>query len=238
MDHEHTLGTQLLHHADLNAHQVRMKYAHQRIRRRCRIRQRPQNIEQSPHPHFTAHRRNVLHRRMMIGREHKANAGLFETLRDLGGIEGNCSPQGFEDIGRSGLGRDAAIAVLGNPCARCRGDEHCCGGDIERVSAIAPRANDIDDGSAGADLHRDSELAHDHRRSSDFADRLFFDAQSGQDRGCHHRRDLTEHDLPHEVEHLVLKNLSVLDRSGQGFLGGDYSHRIVSASLRKFRNMA
>ena len=65
------------------------------------------------------------------------------------------------------------------------------------------------------------ELAHHLRGGGDLADRFLLDAQADRDRGDHHRRHLPAHDLPHEVEHLVVEDLAVLDRALQRFLCGD-----------------
>jgi hypothetical protein len=40
----------------------------------------PEDVEHGPDAQFLAYRCHVLHRRMMVGREHEADAGPFEAL--------------------------------------------------------------------------------------------------------------------------------------------------------------
>jgi hypothetical protein len=47
-----------------------------------------------------------------------------------------------------------------------------------------------------------------------------FDAQAGHERGGHHRRELAAHDGAHQVQHLVVEDLAVLD-GAQRFPRGD-----------------
>ena len=60
-----------------------------------------------------------------------------------------------------------------------------------------------------------------YRCACDLAHRLLLHPQPGQDRRGHHRRDLAAHDLAHQLDHLVVEDLAVLDGALQGFLGGD-----------------
>jgi hypothetical protein len=70
---------------------------------------------------------------------------------------------------------------------------------------------------------RVAQLAHHLRGGGDLADGLLLDAQAGEDGGGHQRRDLAAHDLPHQVQHLVVEDLAVLDGALQGFLWGDHA---------------
>jgi hypothetical protein len=55
----------------------------------------------------------------------------------------------------------------------------------------------------------------------DLADRLLLDAQPHGERGDHHRRHFAAHDPAHDRQHLVRKDLAVLDRALQRFLRRD-----------------
>jgi hypothetical protein len=81
--HHGVLGAQALHRAHLDAHQIGVEHAHQDIGRAGRIGQRAQQVEDGAHAQLAAHRRHVLHGRVVVGREHEANAGLGNALRDL-----------------------------------------------------------------------------------------------------------------------------------------------------------
>src|SRR3546814_8482147 len=76
------------------------------------------DVEDRAHPHFLAHRRDRLHRRMMIGREHEADAGLLDAARDLLRCQIDHRTERFEYIGATGFARHAAVAMLGNPADR------------------------------------------------------------------------------------------------------------------------
>jgi hypothetical protein len=65
------------------------------------------------------------------------------------------------------------------------------------------------------------ELAHHLRGGGDLADGFLLHAQAGEDGGGHHRRHLPLHDLPHQVQHLVVKDLAVFDAARQRFLRRD-----------------
>jgi hypothetical protein len=67
-----------------------------------------------------------------------------------------------------------------------------------------------------------STLVHSSRitcAAADLADGLLLHAQAGEDGGDHQRRNLAAHDLPHQVQHLVVEDLAVLDGALQRFLG-------------------
>jgi len=70
-------------------------------------------------------------------------------------------------------------------------------------------------------FHLGRKLAHDLRRSGDFANGFFFHAQSGNEGRHQHRRHFTRHDEPHDVQHFVVKNFTVFDHALQRFLWGD-----------------
>ena len=109
------------------------------------------------------------------------------------------------------------------PClaTRAAGDQRCRGGDVEGVRTVAAGADDVDQVAAVGDLHRARELTHHPGGGGDLVHRLLLHPQPGEDRGGHHRRDLAAHDLAHQVDHLVVEDLAVLDGALQGFLGSD-----------------
>jgi NAD(P)H-hydrate repair Nnr-like enzyme with NAD(P)H-hydrate dehydratase domain len=60
------------------------------------------------------------------------------------------------------------------------------------------------------------QLAHHLRGGGDLADGFLLHAQAGEDGGDHHRRHLAAHDLPHQVQHLVVEDFAVLDDALSG----------------------
>src|SRR5262245_48395947 len=86
-------------------------------------------------------------------------------------------------------------------------------------------------GAAGVDevlvvLHLDvrRQLAHHLRRGGDLADGLLLHAQADDEAGDLRRRQLAAHDLAHDVQHLVVEHLAVLDGALDGFCHGDLLH--------------
>eukprot|EP01137_Pigoraptor_chileana_P020486 Opistho-2@82927 len=129
IDHHGMLGAQALHHAHLDAHQIGMEHTHQDVLGIGRIGQRAEDVEDGAHAQFAAHRGDVLHRRMVVRREHEADAGLRNALGHLGRAQHDVGAQGFQHIGAAGLAGDAAVAVFGDLGTAGRGDEHGAGRD-------------------------------------------------------------------------------------------------------------
>jgi ribosomal protein S27AE len=80
------------------------------------------------------------------------------------------------------------------------------------------------------------ELAHHLRGGGDLADGFLLHAQAGDDGGHHHGRHLAAHDHAHQVQHLVVEDLAVLDGALQRFLRGD-GHGSLQMSLSSGRRV-
>ena len=99
------------------------------------------------------------------------------------------------------------------------------------MRAVAPGSHNVHQVRRVRHLDLGRKLAHDLRRSGNFPNGFFFDAQAGHQRGQQHGGDFTCHDLAHEVQHLVVKNFTVLDGALQRFLrrdGDGVGHGAVS----------
>jgi hypothetical protein len=147
------------------------------------------------------------------------------TARDLRRLQLDVRAQRFQHVGAAGLGRHAAVAVLGDARAGGGGDEHAGGGDVEGVRAVATGADDVDQVRGGPAQRLGRELAHHRGGAGDLADGFLLHPQPGQDGRGHAGRNLAAHDLPHQVDHLVVEDLAVLDGALQGLLRGDRHER-------------
>ena len=204
-----------------------MEHAHQHVGCARRIGQRPEDVEDGAHAQFLADRGNVLHRRMVVGREHEADAGFLETLADLLGRQHDVGAERLEHIGRARLGGHAAVAVLGDAGAGGRHHEHRSGRYVEGVRAVAAGTDDIDEMRPRLADDLAGELAHHLGGGGHLADGLLLDPQARDQRTGHHRRHFAAHDHAHQVQHLVVEDLAVLDRALKRFLWG-YRHLILS----------
>mmetsp|Transcript_20777 Transcript_20777/g.79644 ORF Transcript_20777/g.79644 Transcript_20777/m.79644 type:complete len:352 (-) Transcript_20777:6929-7984(-) len=211
------LRAQALQHAHLDADQVGVEHAHQDVGRTGRIGQRTEDVEDGPHAELAAHRRDVLHRRVMVGREHEADAALGHAGGHLARRQLDVGAQRLQHVGAAGLAADAAVAVLGHLGAGGGGDEHRAGGDVEAVRAVAAGADDIDQMRQRAQRHLVAQLAHHLGRGGDLADGFLLHPQASDQRGGDDGRHLAGHDAAHQRQHLVVEDLAVLDDAGQGF---------------------
>ena len=113
IDHQRMLGTQALQSANLDAHQIGVKHAHQNVRRTGRIGERTQNIEDGSDAQLFAHRRHVFHGGVVVGGKHKSNAHLLHALRNFFGRQVDVDAQTLEHIGTARFTADTAPAMLG-----------------------------------------------------------------------------------------------------------------------------
>jgi hypothetical protein len=146
---------------------------------------------------------------------------VLDALGDGFWLEVDVDAQRLQHVGAAALAGHAAPAVLADLGARSRRHEHRAGGDVERVRAVAAGAHDVHQVRAVGHVDLGGELAHHLRRGGDLANGFLLDAQAGDERGHHHRRQLAAHDHAHDLEHLVVEDLAVLDGALQRFLGGD-----------------
>jgi hypothetical protein len=137
------LGAQALQHAHLDADQVGVEHAHQDVGRAGRVGQRAEDVEDGAHAQLLAHRGDVLHRRVVVGREHEADAGGSRCSGDLLGVRLMLAPSASST---------SALPDLTTRCARRawprarrrRRRRTSAGGDVEGVRAVAAGADDVD----------------------------------------------------------------------------------------------
>ena len=116
------------------------------------IGERAQEVEDRAHGQLLAHRDHVLHRGVVAGREHEAEAELVDAARHRLGGQVDARAQRLEHVRRAGPARGRAVAVLGHPAAGAGGHEGRRGGHVERGPPAA-RAGGVHQAVA-ARLHR------------------------------------------------------------------------------------
>ena len=147
----------------------------------------------------------------MIGREHEAHASRLDALGNLWRREIDPGAQRFEHVGGTGFRRHTAIAVLGHGGAGGSGDEGRGCGNIERVGGITAGADDIDKVRIERHLDLGAQLAHHCRCCRDLADSFLLRAQAGKNCRAHQWRHFARHDHPHQMQHLIVEYLTMLD---------------------------
>ena len=219
--HHDVFGTELPEHAHEDADQIGMEDAQQRVGRTRRVGQGAKDVEDGTHAQLLAHGSDVLHRRMMVGRKHEADAATGDRFGHLLRPEVDAGAQCLQHVGCSRARGDTAVAVLGHGTAGSCDDEHRGSGNVEGMGTIATRADDVDEAAAVLHLDRRGELAHDFGGRADFANGLLLDTQAGDDGGGHDGGQLPLHDEPHQLQHLVVEDLAMFDGAQQRVLRGD-----------------
>ena len=82
VDDERAPRAELRQHLRDRAHELRREHAHHLCPRAGRVRQRAEDVEDSPRRELAPHRRRVLHRRVVRRREEEAEAELVDRARD------------------------------------------------------------------------------------------------------------------------------------------------------------
>ena len=204
-----------------------MEYAHQRVGRAGRVGERAEDVENGAHAHFLAHRGDVLHRRMVVGREHEAHADGCDALGHLcRGLRSMLAPSASNTSALPDFDdtlRPPCLATVAPAAAATKADG---GGDVEGVGGIAAGADDVDEVVVVRHLDLGAQFAHHGRGGGDLADGFLLGAQAGEDGGGHHRRDFAFHDQPHQVQHLVVEDFAMFDGALERFLRGNHLRRL------------
>ena len=156
----------------------------------------------------------MLHRRMVCRGEHEAHTHGVNASTHLLRRQVDIGSQGFEHIRAARFGRHGAIPVLGHACSRRRANKDGRSRNVERMRAIPAGAHHIDKMGRVAHIDPGCQFAHHLGGGGDLADGLLLHAQAGNECGDQHRRHFPTHDLSHQIEHLVVKDLSMVDDAG------------------------
>ena len=150
-----------------------------------RIGERAEQIENRANPQFARIGADIFHRRMVVGREHKADANFVNTARNRFGRKIQMHAERFQNVRRTAFGRNGAIAVFGDFRARRRRDERRRRRDIEGSQT---RCGRIAASSAGVNERLDCALTGitrarmRARESGDFVGAFAARAQCAQER--------------------------------------------------------
>ena len=172
-----------MQHAGQRLAQLRARHADEFGGRARGVEQRAQQVEDRPlaaRGAELARGRDVLEGGMIIRREEKHEAAFRQHLRRFGGRQMDIDAQRLDHIAAADLGRDRAVAVLGD-CHSCRRTEDGHGGgDVERAELVAARPDHVENfPGAGGFIQRQRDGLFPHRAGErgDFLNRLAFASQ-------------------------------------------------------------
>ncbi len=162
----------------------------------CRVRERPEDVEDSANADLPPRPDGVLHGQVHHGREQKADAYVLDTF--LGAMRGyfDVHTQRLQHVGAAAFARNRAVAVLRHGYSRA--GHHECNGSryVKRMGHVAA-------GAAGVNLiarvepDRHRLLAHDPGGTRDLLHGLALHAKRGDIRGDLGVSCLALHDLAH-----------------------------------------
>ena len=139
-----------------------------------------QHIKDRAHLHRAAHRARKAHRGVVELRKAKAKARGLQKVRGLGWRRADVDSKRRQNVGGAAQGRDAAVAVLGDVKPRRRSCKRRRRGDVDRLHAVAARADDLADFNAFGTGKSRGGLDHGACGAADFVGRLALHAQRGE----------------------------------------------------------
>ncbi len=145
-DHQGTCAAETFENLGQHGRQAWVVYTQDLHIGPCRIRQRPQDIEDGTNTDFSTRSDGVLHGTMKLGRVQKADADLIHARFNHLGAYVQIDAQRLEYIGTAALARYASVAVFGHFEASPRHHKGGGGGHVEGVCPIAAGAARVDDG--------------------------------------------------------------------------------------------
>ena len=162
----------------------------------CRVRERPEDVEDRARAELAPHRGCVTHRGVMQRCEHEAEPQPLDRLGDPLGRLIEDEAERLEDVGGARRRADGAVAVLGD-CRAGRGcDDRRRGGDVERLRRIAAGPDHVDEIGPGH-VHRGHVRPHRLGAARDLVRRLALRPERDEESCDLHRGRVTGHDLAH-----------------------------------------
>ena len=128
--------------------------ADQAERRLGRIGQRTEQVEHGAHAERAAHRRDFLHRRVVVRREQEREARRGEAVARALLVERQRQAERLEQVGAAGAARDRAVAVLDDAHAHRGDQQRGAGREVEAARRVAAGADDVDGRRPGRQVGR------------------------------------------------------------------------------------
>ena len=217
VDDEGAAGAELRQHVRDRAHE-RLRVDADHLRTGAgRVRERAEHVEHGTRRELAPDRCRVLHRRVVRGREHEAEAELVDRLRDPLGRLLELEAQLLEHVRRARRGRDGAVAVLRDAGARRRGDDRRRGRDVDRAGAVATGARRVDEVVAPR-VHGQDVLAHRLGAAGDLVGRLSLQPQRDEEAADLGGRRVAAHDLAHHLAAARPAELLAVEQVGERLL--------------------
>ena len=175
-----------------------------------RVCERPEDVEDGADSDLLAHRGDETHRRVVGTGEHEAKAELVDRERDPVRRLLEADPERLENVGRACRRAGGTVPVLRDRRACCSGDERRRGGDVERVGAVAARADDVDDRET---LRRDGDDVLTHRlgEACDLVRGLALGSQRDEEAGDLRVRPFAVHDRAHQLPGILSREVVAVE---------------------------
>ena len=127
------------------ARHLEAERADQVQRRLRRIDERPEDVEHRAHAERGAHRRDRLHRRVIVGREQEGEVRSPRGRRAARrAVERDRQAERLEHVGAAAAAGDRAVAVLHHRHPAGGGQQRGAGRDVEAAGGIPAGADDVD----------------------------------------------------------------------------------------------
>ncbi len=163
----------------------RIEGADQRIARRRRIGERPEEIEHGAYSERTTHWRQRFHRGVKIRREQESEARGFEATYRGAFIERHLESQLFDEVGAAAAAGHGAVAMLDHgQAAGCR-EQRGAGGQVQAPRRVAASTHDIDGIKSGGQCGLAGQVPHRTREASNLGSRHALGTQCRQERAGH-----------------------------------------------------
>ena len=174
-----------------------------------RVGERAEHVEGRGDAELAPRHRRVPQGRVEGGREAEGDADLLGEPGDAVGRQVEPDPQRLEDVGRAGLARGRAVAVLDHAGAGAGGHDRGHRRDVDAHRAVAAGADHVE--RAAGDRQRRRDGVHRVEQAGDLVDRLALGTQRDGETGDLGRRGGAGEHLPHRPRGLVGGEVVALD---------------------------